>query len=325
MRHSETMESLAENTDGNAIIRTNDLKGALLRVVDDLTGYYLLAYYSTNTKSDGTYRSIRIKVNRPGVEVRARKGYRAWTANDVKAMNEARAKADAPVDPAAAAHAAALARLARLKPDTAFFVHATIDPATSELYIAGELSAAASRSADWRQGAEAQILVSTADGNPAGSGRATIAPGGRAFLARLTLGKAAAPADYEIAVRLRATGGTSSLLETTRAARTSEPLGEVLAFRSAGPQHPVATFLWWRTEPIRFEAPLAAGAAIPAGRLLDRAGKPMPVPVDVSIREERGSRWAVATFKLAPLSPADYVLELTTGEARRYVPLRVDR
>jgi hypothetical protein len=126
-------------------------------------------------------------------------------------------------------------------------------------------------------------------------------------------------------VRLRATGGTSSLLETTRAARTSEPLGEVLAFRSAGPQNPVATFLWWRTETIRFEAPLAAGAAIPAGRLLDRAGNPMPVPVDVSIREESGSRWAVATFKLAPLSPADYVLELTTGEARRYVPLRVDR
>jgi VWFA-related protein len=325
MRHSETMESLAENTDGNAIVGTNDLKGALLRVVNDLTGYYLLGYYSTNTKSDGTYRSIRIKVNRPGVEVRARKGYRAWTANDVKSMNEARVKADAPVDPAAVAHGAALARLARLKPDTPFYVHATIDPVTSELHIAGELSAAASRSADWRQGADAQILVSTADGSPAGSGRATIAQGGRAFMARVPLGKAASPAEYEIAVRLKATGASGSLLENVRVARTNDPLGEILAFRSAGPQSPVATFLWWRTEPIRFEAPLATGAAIPEGRLLDRAGKPMPVPVDVSIREDGGSRWAVATFKLAPLSPADYVLELTTGQARRYIPLRVER
>ena len=321
----DTLRTLADNTDGNAIVDTNDLSGALLKVVDDLSGYYLMSYYTGNTKPDGRYRTIRVKVSRPGVTVRARKGYVGFTAKETASVAAARAAADAPVDPGAVAHAAALGRLARLKPDTAFFVNATIDPATSELHIAGELSAAASRSADWRQGAEAQILVSTADGSPAGSGRATIAQGGRAFLARLPLGKAAAPAEYEIAVRLKATGGTASLFETTRAARSSDSLGEVLAFRSAGPQNPVATFLWWRTEQIRFEAPLAADATIPTGRLLDRAGNPMPVPVDVSIREDGGSRWAVATFKLAPLSPADYVLELTADTVRRYVPLRVER
>ena len=325
MRHSETLASLAENTNGSAIIHTNDLKGALLRVVDELTGYYLLRYYSTNTKSDGTFRSIRVKVNRPGVEVRARKGYRAWTANDVKAMNEARAKADAPIDPDAAAHGAALSRLSRLKPDTQLYLHATIDSARSELHVVGELSSIAAKSPAWRQGGEAQILVSAPDGSPAGMGRATIAAGGRFFLARLPL-SGSAPGAYEIAVRLRLSGG-AALLERVQAMRSPEAIGEPIAFRS-GPQQnqqPVAMFLWWRTESIRFEAPLGADAAPPTGRLLDRAGNVMPVPVDVTIRDDAGSRWAVVTFKLAPLSPGDYILELVSGPARRFVALRVDR
>jgi VWFA-related protein len=323
----EVLQTLAENTDGRAIVNTNDIKGGLLRVVDDLSGYYLIGYYSTNTKSDGSYRSIKVKVNRPGVEVRSRKGYRAWTANDIKAMNAARATvASAPVDPAAAAHATALSRLARLKPDTQLFVHASIDAVKSELYVIGELSSVAAKSAAWREGGDAQILVNGPDGSPAGSGRATIVPGGRAFLARLPLSGKATGA-YEVAVRLRAAGG-AALFETIQAARTADGLGEPIAFRSAprqDAQNPVATFMWWRTEPIRFEAPLSADAPAPSGRVLDRAGNPMPVPVDVTLREEGASRWAVATFKLAPLSPGDYILELISGATRRFVALRVDR
>jgi hypothetical protein len=232
--------------------------------------------------------------------------------------------ADAPVDPQPSRTARAGAPLAS-ETEHGFHLHATIDPVLSELHVVGELAAAAARTADWRQGAEAQILVSTADGSPAGSVRATIAQGGRAFMARVPLGKAAGPTEYEVAVRLRAAAGSTSLLENMRVARTTDPIGEVVAFRSAGPQDPVATFMWWRTEHARFEAPLAADAAVPTGRLLDRAGNPMPVPVDVTVREDRGSRWAVAVLKLGPLSPADYVLELTSGQTRRYVPVRVDR
>jgi hypothetical protein len=68
-----------------------------------------------------------------------------------------------------------------------------------------------------------------------------------------------------------------------------------------------------------------SAAAVPTGRLLDRAGNQTPVPVDIAVREDRGSRWAVVALKLGPLSPADYVLELTTGQTRRYAPLRVER
>jgi hypothetical protein len=124
---------------------------------------------------------------------------------------------------------------------------------------------------------------------------------------------------------MKSAGGSASLLETLRVAIPAGPIGEPIAFRSTGPQQPVATFVWYRTEQARFEAPLSADAAAPAGRLLDQAGNPMPVPVSVSVREEGASRWAVATFPLAPLSPADYVLELSSGAARRYIALRVER
>src|SRR5207344_741351 len=50
---------------------------------DDLTSYYLLGYYSTNTKLDGKYRTIKVRSKRPGVEIRSRRGYSAATAADV--------------------------------------------------------------------------------------------------------------------------------------------------------------------------------------------------------------------------------------------------
>lgn len=321
----EALRALAENTNGDAVVNTNDLGGALQNVVDELSGYYLIGYYSSNAKPDGRFRAITVKVARAGVDVRARKGYRAFTAEEAAAIVKARAAASAPVDPGKAAHAAALGRLARIKPDTALYLNAAVDPAAGELHVVGELSATASKSAAWRAGADAQILVSAADGTPAGSGRALIAPGSRAFHVRVPLARASGPAEYDIAVRLKAAAGSATLLETIRAARTDQAIGDVLAFRSPGPQQPVATFLWWRTEQVRFEAPLSAGAPMPAGRLLDQAGRAVPVPVDVSIRDTGASRWAVATFKLAPLSPADYVLELSCGDARTFVPLRVER
>jgi Ca-activated chloride channel family protein len=49
----------------------------------ELTQEYTLSYYSSNPRLDGTYREIRVTVDRPGDTVRARKGYRAPTAGSV--------------------------------------------------------------------------------------------------------------------------------------------------------------------------------------------------------------------------------------------------
>ncbi len=73
-----SMRRLAEATDGLAILNSNDLAGGLRRVTNDLSSYYLLGYYSSG-KLDGKFHPISVRVKRPGVQVRARRGYLAAT------------------------------------------------------------------------------------------------------------------------------------------------------------------------------------------------------------------------------------------------------
>lgn len=68
---------LAEETGGFLVANTNDLGQGFERMQEEMRFYYLLSYSPTNAAFDGSYRSIRVKVNRPGVSVRTRKGYLA--------------------------------------------------------------------------------------------------------------------------------------------------------------------------------------------------------------------------------------------------------
>ncbi|HYT69305.1 MAG TPA: VWA domain-containing protein [Vicinamibacterales bacterium] len=90
----ESLRTLALNTDGIALLNSNDLKTQVRRVADDLTSYYLMGYYSTNGKLDGRFRNIKVRSKRSGVEVRSRRGYRAATQDEV---DRARASASAPI------------------------------------------------------------------------------------------------------------------------------------------------------------------------------------------------------------------------------------
>ncbi len=75
---------LAVNTDGMAVVNTNDLSAGLGRVTDQLRSFYLLGYYSTNTTFNGRIRHITVKANDGGgeMDVRARRGYRAPTEEE---------------------------------------------------------------------------------------------------------------------------------------------------------------------------------------------------------------------------------------------------
>jgi Ca-activated chloride channel family protein len=55
--------------------RAEDLDDAYASVVADVRGQYLLGYEPTRTTADGTWRRVEVKVTRPGLKLRARKGY----------------------------------------------------------------------------------------------------------------------------------------------------------------------------------------------------------------------------------------------------------
>ena len=80
----ETLRTLAINTDGRAIVNRNDLTMGMKQIVRDSSAYYLLGYNSTLTATDGKFHEIKVRVKRPGVQVRARKGYWAFTNEDAK-------------------------------------------------------------------------------------------------------------------------------------------------------------------------------------------------------------------------------------------------
>jgi hypothetical protein len=66
---------LAQDTGGLMFEATNNLRQGFDRIESDLRNYYVLGYTSSNTKLDGHFREIDVKVKRPGVTVAARRGY----------------------------------------------------------------------------------------------------------------------------------------------------------------------------------------------------------------------------------------------------------
>jgi VWFA-related protein len=75
----DTLRVLADETDGRAIINSNDLARGLRQIVTDTSAYYLLGYTSA-VATDGKFHKINVRVKRPGVQLRARPGYVALSA-----------------------------------------------------------------------------------------------------------------------------------------------------------------------------------------------------------------------------------------------------
>ena len=73
----ESLIGLSEQTGGLAIVNRNDVAGGLGRIVLDNSRYYLLGYYSDESRWKGKFLKIDVRVKRPGMEVRARRGYPA--------------------------------------------------------------------------------------------------------------------------------------------------------------------------------------------------------------------------------------------------------
>jgi VWFA-related protein len=68
-------EALAADSGGYTVRNANTLERDAVRIVEQSRAYYLLGYRPRPSHKDGEFRRIGVKVRRPGVTVRARKGY----------------------------------------------------------------------------------------------------------------------------------------------------------------------------------------------------------------------------------------------------------
>jgi len=299
----ETLRVLAANTDGIAVVNSNDIDRGLRRLADDLTSYYLIGYYSTNTKLDGKFRQIRVKVHRPGIEVRARRGYKAATREEVE---RSKSTAAAPLPESVAAARGALESLARLRVKAPLRTRAVIAPLAENVWVTGEL--------DKGIGEAATAEITVTSGSTTATGTAAIPSGGRTFVAAVPV-SLAGTGQVDVRVRVSSPSGAVRIGDTVRTSLT-EGLPDPMLFRrgpSTGNQwHVLAEPLFSRTERARFEVPLAAGTAVSAARLLDRNGNALEVPLTLGERTDTsGMRWKTVDATLAPMTDGDYVLEVT--------------
>jgi VWFA-related protein len=63
----ETLATMANDTGGRLFAEDNDLTLGMQEARDDIGSYYILGYYSTNSKMDGKYRAVSVKLTRPDV------------------------------------------------------------------------------------------------------------------------------------------------------------------------------------------------------------------------------------------------------------------
>jgi VWFA-related protein len=325
----ETLRTMAAATDGMAVTGSNDLERGLRKIVDDLSSYYLLGYYSTG-KFDGRFRSIHVRVKRPGVQVRARRGYRAPTAAEVTASSN-RSAPTPPASHAAAAEApvleSALARLSSYGRELPLRLQAAAgwtSGNTPAITVVGEVGL----SDEWKNGGDVDVMLIGPNGDTVATERAALSPGSRSFVTTLASEQPLSAGEYTARVRVRSRSTSAApandVLQLT-VANAPATMGAIFMRRSTATANrdlPTADLRFRRTELMRIELP--AEGAQPSVRLLDRTGKPIPLPVAVAGREDpNGMRWHTAQLSLAPLAAGDYVIEIAEQAKRQMLAFRV--
>src|SRR5512139_2626893 len=318
----EKLRTLAVATDGIAVMNSNDIDKGLQRIVEDLTSYYLLGYYSSNAKADGRFHSISVKVKRLGVSVRARRGYRSPTRDEMEGYAKAAAAARTP-DASPASRA--VGTLSKIRTDA--FVHST---------IGYEWRPSPSREEAWRAGADVAIAVTAADKSTVAESRQSLKRERRSAILRIPLPETL-PGDYAVKITSKPAGATLGSSETLRIVvprvqPESIVLGQPLLYRRgpfSGPAWQIAGDpRYRRQERVKMEVAVLGSVTGVEVRLLDRNGKPLAnIPVASAMRDESGQTVVSGEVALAPLTTGDYVLEATlkaaAGDTKVVAPFRI--
>ena len=86
----EAMETIARDTGGRYFGNRNDLDQAIQSALMESSSYYMLGYYPNKKKWDGKFRNIKLQVDRPGIQMRYRRGYFALNPSDWRKDNSER-------------------------------------------------------------------------------------------------------------------------------------------------------------------------------------------------------------------------------------------
>jgi hypothetical protein len=245
------------------------------------------------------------------------------------------AAAPPPISAEAEAAASATAALARIRPEARFRIHVApvgdaSDGSTLLVWIAGELQAPPADD-PWRRGGTGQIDVIA--GSVTAKASVTLAAGERTFLTSVPL-PSAASGHLEVRARLTGTDPDAARLADSihMPAHPRRPAAVIVPPRAGNgnrPCRPRRSCSAARTRPRRDPVPAASKPG--TGRLLDRTGQPLPVPVTVATRTDEGTgqQWISGDVTLAPLGAGDYTIEVTTigatGEHKVFTAIRVVR
>jgi VWFA-related protein len=309
-RRVDQFRTLASETGGDAVVMTNDLGAGLEKVTRPLMAYYLIGYSPTNTAADGRLRRIEVRVKQPGIDVRARKGYRALSEAEMATMSKGAAPERSAFETEVAR---AVSRLSQIHESVVMYVHgvaASVDGDAARLWVTGEIDAA--RRKDWSRGGTVELTVGSAPEQVTAS--ATLAPGARTWTAEVSL---PAMPDGNLPIRTRLTApDRATPLAGAGALHGERP--EALLFRR-GPitgnrYEPAADRRFSRTERVRLDVPAGPAARAGAGRLMAADGKPLNIPVTVTERIEGPLKWISAEIALAPLGMGDYVVQMDVEE-----------
>jgi VWFA-related protein len=319
----DTLRELADDTDGRAIVNRNSLSEGVAQILRDSSLHYLLGYSSSSTQADGKFHPIRVRVKRPKVEVRARKGYWASTAEDVSRAANPAVATPAPILGALAAVAAPNQDGRRVRSWVGVGRGAE---GKSRVTVVWEASAAASR-----MDAAAQVTVTA---TRAGEGTIFEHPP-----AELTAG-APQRVSFDVGagsvdVKIILTDREGNIVDReTRSINVPEYAGEKAAlgtprfYRPRTPREfqtltadaeaiPVVTRDFARTDRllIRVDAYTpAGGTASPTAAILSRTGRKM---FDVPLSPAMVGASHQIDLTLSPLPAGEYLLEVATTNGLR--------
>jgi VWFA-related protein len=337
-RSLDTLRTLALDSDGRAIVNRNDLTLAMKQIVMDTSAYYLLGYNSTFVEPDGKFHEIRVRVKRPGVQVRARKGYWAMTAVDA-ARREAILNPKPGPPKAVETAIAAISQPSRLRVIRSWIgTERGADGKTKVSFVWEAMPRAPGDVSRTGPPARVSITAVAPDGSPYFRGRVPDQPSAPS---RTTF--EAAPGKVQLRLSVESADGqvldsevreiavpdlTSQLVLATPEVFRVRTVRDLQQLKADPNALPVVGREFARAERllVRLTA-YGPGGTTPkvTARLLNRAGQPITdLPVAAAASGPSRSEIELA---LSPIAAGEYVIEITaageTGEVKELIAFRV--